>query len=278
MKSKSLRILLATLLFTLVQSANAFTLNYDSTNKKILGAWTTSTVTFDYNFSNCPASVSVSTLTAAVQSALDVWNGVPSSSLELKLGTAVTTTAAAAKAQTTAGNPVIVCDTAYTADTGLDGNFSPAAASVGAVDANWHIDYAVLYLNAEVGKTDIISNIPTSILSLLMAHEIGHSIGFGHSSDTNALMYFDASLKTTLNLSKDDVDGVTYLYPRNELGGSGVFGCSTIAAAGSTLGKSKHDDDGPSGPVSQNQIEFMLLLFSFWVISRVRISKDPQAN
>ena len=262
MKKSFSKILFISLII-FAQTSQAFTLNYDSTNKKNLSAWTNSTITFDYNFTNCPASVSVSTLTAAVQTALDVWNGVPSSSLTLTLGSAVTTTAAQAKAKNTAGNPIIVCDTAYTADTSLDGNYSPAAAAVGSVDANWHINYAVLYLNAEVGKTDIISNVPTSLLSIIMAHEIGHSIGFGHSSDTHALMYYDASLKTTLNLSKDDVDGVTYLYPRNELSGSGALGCATISAAG-TAGGSGFGN-------SKNQFEFALLLLSFWVISKAKL-------
>jgi hypothetical protein len=44
----------------------------------------------------------------------------------------------------------------------------------------------------------------------------------------NALMYYDASAKANLRLSQDDMDGISYLYPSDELGGDKIAGCGLI--------------------------------------------------
>ncbi len=46
----------------------------------------------------------------------------------------------------------------------------------------------------------------------VIAHEIGHAIGLGHSEDKAALMYYSTSTQRK-SLGQDDIDGVTYLYP-----------------------------------------------------------------
>ncbi|XP_007495036.3 matrilysin [Monodelphis domestica] len=49
-------------------------------------------------------------------------------------------------------------------------------------------------------------------------HELGHSLGLGHSSDPNAVMYptYDASNSGDINLSEDDIKGIQALYGKGD--------------------------------------------------------------
>lgn len=58
-----------------------------------------------------------------------------------------------------------------------------------------------------------------------IAHEIGHAFGLGHSQYKDSLMYA-SSIEGRKRLGRDDWDGATYLYPKNQ--GPAAF-CGTIA-------------------------------------------------
>lgn len=73
----------------------------------------------------------------------------------------------------------------------------------------------------------------------VLAHEIGHAVGLGHSNTDRNLMYYQ-SVATRGTLGPDDVDGITYLYPMEQPFG----GCGSIAY----LGKDNHNHGGGSGP------------------------------
>jgi hypothetical protein len=241
-------------------SAVAFTLPALQPSGSTLG-WNTHTITFDVNYTNCP--ISTDALNASLDAAMALWNGVPSSSVTLVRGATVTTTTTQALAQTTPGNPVITCDTNFSSDlSGADANVIPGVASNFQFNANTlRLHFAALTLNAQTGKSANIANVSATVLSVIVAHEMGHVLGLGHSADPNALMYYDASAKTQLALSQDDVDGITYLYTRQEPGNSPYFACGSLTQEG---GRSRRGSGPPPGSgVAAAQFALLLLFCAF---------------
>lgn len=49
----------------------------------------------------------------------------------------------------------------------------------------------------------------------IIAHELGHAFGLGHSSVKDSLMYY-AMVDMRKSLGADDIDGITYLYPKQQ--------------------------------------------------------------
>lgn len=193
--------------------ASAFTLN-SSTNPDLEG-WSDTDVKLMVNEANCPAGVDVPGIIAE---AVEVWNNVPTSSIKVSYGGATTST-------TFASPPTVYCEPNFQAVTHANQNYVPGAAAV--QSPGGRVSSGLMYLNASAG-TGNIANFDHTTLVIILAHEIGHLLGLGHSDTTNALMYYDGSYKTTLRLSQDDIDGISYLYPANELGGDKIAGCGLI--------------------------------------------------
>lgn len=57
----------------------------------------------------------------------------------------------------------------------------------------------------------------------VLAHELGHAVGLGHSNKSEALMYYQ-NPETISGLSQDDIDGITYLYPNEASDCGGIIG------------------------------------------------------
>lgn len=57
----------------------------------------------------------------------------------------------------------------------------------------------------------------------IIAHELGHAFGLGHSPVQDSLMYY-ATIAQRRNLGRDDIDGISYLYPKQQP----ISGCGTI--------------------------------------------------
>lgn len=76
-----------------------------------------------------------------------------------------------------------------------------------------NINGSVILLNNRSGS-GLASQTRESFISVL-AHEIGHAIGLGHSPVTDSLMYY-ANIANRVSLGEDDMDGITYLYPREQ--------------------------------------------------------------
>jgi hypothetical protein len=93
----------------------------------------------------------------------------------------------------------------------------------------------------------------------VIAHEIGHALGLGHSEVSEALMYYQIVPKRS-TLGQDDIDGITFLYPvgiPGDLAGCGFLG-GTIAFKG--------DDDDIDPQFWQMGIGFLMLL----ILSKMR--------
>ncbi len=89
----------------------------------------------------------------------------------------------------------------------------------------------------------------------ILAHEIGHAIGLGHSSREHNLMYF-SSMSNRKRVGQDDVDGATWLYPQKQ-----PLSCGSIS----------HQSDDSSTFWGSFMLGFVLLfLFLYWPKKIVR--------
>lgn len=200
----------------------AFTL----TASPMLG-WDTRTLTFHLNPTNCPADVR-----SKLDEALALWNSVSGGRLTVQMGEDSAATPAQARAGTTAETPVIVCDTAFLT------TFSGATSGVAGVGFNTPngsgvITSGALALNVQPGTTGNINQMDSTQVKVVMAHEIGHVLGLGHSQSVASLMYYSVGTKSNLSFSEDDVNGMLYLYGRNEwtMKDPPLGGCGTISGS-----------------------------------------------
>ena len=90
----------------------------------------------------------------------------------------------------------------------------------------------------------------------VLAHEIGHAFGLGHSADPVALMYYDISGKIQEKLNVDDFDGCAYLYSHDFPGS-----CSMVPYVGR-----EDDSDGGGGATQQTLLVGFFLGFLLVVI------------
>jgi hypothetical protein len=198
--------------------AEAFTLN-SQTDSSFRG-WDNPEISFNVNAVNCPAGMDIPGL---ITEAVKVWNNVPTSRLKIAYNSGTTST--------TYANPTTVyCETNFQTVTHADQNYVPAAASV--MPSGHNAVGGLLYLNVSAGQANI-SLYDHTMLLVIIAHEVGHILGLGHSQEPSALMYFNASGKSALTLGQDDIDGISYLYPRDELGSDKMMGCGLVKSGGS---------------------------------------------
>jgi hypothetical protein len=277
MKTITPSILALFLSMLIAGNASAFSLIYSGSLQKNLTGWNKTTLTFDIDTS-CTAYLS--TVQSAISAAADIWNAVPSSSLTIALGSTVTMPQAILTALNngaTAGNPTVYCDTNFGSNFHAINAGTPAATASASIpgyaggtsfnSSTMNITGEVLVLNVESGVAANITTASATLVNTVLTHEIGHVLGLGHSADTNAMMYYATSAARKTVLNKDDMDGITYLYPRKELSGSGgLMGCNTVRFVGPGLLAGSGKKTKPGGA-----FEFAILVMAFiaiWGVSR----------
>jgi Matrixin len=217
--------------------------------------WKNGSVTFYVNSANCP--VSSSTLDQIVDTALTTWNGVTDSNLVVQRTTG-SDTVSNFLAGTSTQVPLILCDPNFSTEVGSAGaDVIPAATFKTSFDNNGNIIYSGILLNAQAAAGANISNLSAGQVELTLAHEMGHALGLGHSSQEESLMYYSLGTKQFPLLTEDDIDGIVHIYPRNELTG-GTLGCSSAISGSHTT----HD------PLRHNAPLTLLVMLGVLVLGR----------
>lgn len=225
------------------------------------------------------AGLTVYELNDLVEPAVDkFWNRVPTSNLRLKAGgsSSATTnintgrlcaptdeaciTAAAATVIAPVKEIIIACN-----NNGLNfGSTNVLAVTIPNNFSGKKIAGSIILINDMVDSS--FANLSKSDRIGVIAHEIGHAIGLGHTDETAALMYYRA-VDQRKALGADDMRGVSYLYPM-QIDGFGILGgCGTI----------QNTDGTPGGkfPFLQMGISLAVMILLFELI---KLFKRSQAR
>ena len=237
-----------------ITQVQAWTLN-PSTSR----AYANNEINIEIASDDCSAAgFSTAKYKTLIQEAVDeYWHQVPTSSLYLKVQ-GVGNISLNGDTHSTAINKV-------TANTILAGcnndatDFSNTGILGSAVmTCSGETCYSVLILNTN----SVLSTKSDSYIKAVIAHEIGHAFGLGHSEYQYNLMYYNISGKTQEWLGMDDVNGVSYLYPHESdldiLGISLLGNCGTINLDGDGGGS------GPSGNTRGFVLSFLLGLLALF--------------
>lgn|GEM_PF-823209 len=236
MRNPLLKILLSFALVMATLPCVAFTLILGPQSQSTVG-WKSKSVAFDVDTS-CDAYRGV--VDESIRSAAAVWATVPDSSLQVSLGNTVTladpiTTYVgdAATSFAPVGNPIVYCDESFSTNSGADAASIPGFATTPNMDADGKILGALLVLNVEANASANVTTLDATTTHIVLTHEIGHVLGLGHSANEKALMYYSVTPGNKAVLGQDDMDGISYLYPRREPFKDGFLACAAIQAMSS---------------------------------------------
>ena len=161
---------------------------------------------------------------ASVEAANKFWNVVPTSRLKIRRGSILPQNNNIRDNEVCVGGDcsnitsdfvttdiLISCSEEATLSNFNNGNTSVLAVTVPTSYSEKELKGSVILLNSIPGN--VLSSKTYSELVSTLAHEMGHAFGLGHSPVTDSLMYY-LSFDTRSHLGFDDVDGISYLYPR----------------------------------------------------------------
>ena len=245
-----------------VQSEFAHSFTLQGTDSKLKG-WPKTSLEVKVDTTGC--TVSNEALYSGVDQAFLIWNSVSDAGIKIYRSSVTNTVAVTEYLNQTdiavQNGPVIFCATDFSTATSVDGDevvalgYSQASSSV--------ITLGFMILNAESGKKSEISQVNSSLFSSVLAHEMGHVLGLGHSQENSALMYYDIGSRTKLSLSKDDAEGFRYLYPRNEVTNPYPLGCARVEDRSK---KSTHGEWPPRGSTGTSGVLTLIGLIFFGCI------------
>ena len=167
----------------------------------------------------------------------DYWNAVPTADLKLNVK-GITNIDITGQSHSDILNSGLVANNTILA--GCNETFSSSTTLGGAVmKCNGDNCQAVLIINA--GSESAMPDQDRNTQIAVIAHELGHAIGLGHTEISHNLMYYSVSGKTQTWLGQDDIDGVTYLYPYDEP----ALGCDFLPILGAmgTIQDISNDDN-----------------------------------
>ncbi len=216
------------LFFLLTFQAYAFTLNNNFEgafkNPKIKVKPTS-------NFSCANAILTKEELINIIEEAVDYWNKIPSSSLKLIAGGEYNTSSTdfANGHLCVSGScnlPVVpkVSGVVIACNSNAADNFSSSNILATTLPTNFtskEIKGSVIIINDTASSK--FSTLSTDERIAVIAHELGHAIGLGHSAVKESLMYF-STVPERRSVGRDDMAGATYLYPRE------IASCGTIGS------------------------------------------------
>ena len=205
---------IATLLFLVPSVAWGFTFLLEG-----IKGWEKKEIRLYLNPADC--SIPAGEIEEAIQRGIKAWNRVPSADVILRYEGQTTQTG-------TQDDPVVECATS---------GLSEALGVTRVSTMNGRIFTGYIQLNSDPASEANILNYRGDRLAIVVAHEMGHVLGLGHAATEEALMYFSIGRKENLVLAQDDIDGVSYLYPRREPD-DGLLGCGSLAAPGAGGGGS----------------------------------------
>ncbi|MBN20922.1 MAG: hypothetical protein CL678_06485 [Bdellovibrionaceae bacterium] len=223
-------------------TANAFFLLLSPSIK----GWDKTDIPFQYNFSGCPQGQSG--LVDLLNQAGTVWSHIPGVSLNfVTSGASVSTTVTQAWSAfqgnsdvTLVDPPVIICDTDFANTLTTIGSVLSVSNTLGVTyvnGVNGHINRGLILINADASTTagNTVRSYATADLIELFVHEMGHALGLAHTNYDGSVMQDGGGQ----NLSIDDIDGIRYLYPREEDFTSQMFACGSLSIS---------SPGGPSAP------------------------------
>lgn len=176
-------------------------------------------------------------LSLAIEAANQYWNRVPTSSLSLVRGNLLNVSNQFRTEALCTNNSSSNCEPNNNLKVSYDiliscnintTNF-PSNALLGLTLPNYisgtNILGALILINDQEGNNFADKSHPQQLA--ILAHEMGHAIGLGHSPVKDSLMYYQ-TIENRTKLGWDDIDGVTYLYPMEQPEIGFLNGCGSI--------------------------------------------------